>query len=373
MAVSAWSEVRGPTTGIVINAGDTDDITLRGLDISGVPGAVGPFPLFGIDIQNAGAVHIEKSSIGGFPEDGGACIQAVTAKTVRVYIDDSMLRHCLVGVYANGNAVSTSRSLVILDNTRIERGFNANAASSSIGLWIQGFMAVTLRNSVISRHTTGVKVDANVAGASGALDIINSVLTQDTNGVYFSGTGGTANSQIKVVGSQLTSLTNDAFNVISSAIGRNVVLSISGTRIQGAANAVTLQESAADPNTRMYVEIDGSQAINIANAIDTNSTNGGKAYAVVRDTTFAHVNAAIKTRGTFGSVSLIRSQVNNCTIAVDHGAGVVRLDGNHIVKCADGFVNNGSPNIVSNGLNMVYDIDNLSGFSYITPMVVQLQ
>ena len=139
-----------PTTGIVINAGDTDDITLRGLDVSGVPGAVGPFPLFGIDIQNAGAVHIEKSSIGGFPEDGGACIQAVTAKTVRVYIDDSMLRHCLVGVYANGNAVSASRSLVMLDNTRIERGFNANAASSSIGLWVQGFMAVTLRNSVIS-------------------------------------------------------------------------------------------------------------------------------------------------------------------------------------------------------------------------------
>ena len=93
----------------------------------------------------------------------------------------------------------------------------------------------------------------------------------------------------------------------------------------------------------------------------------------MRDSTLAHVNAAVKTRGTFGSVSLIRSQVNNCTIAVDHGAGVVRLDGSHIVKCADDFVNNGSGNIVSNGRNMVHDIDNLSGFVYITPTKIRLE
>jgi len=246
-------------------------------------------------------------------------------------------------------------------------------ASLSTGMWIQGFMAVSLRNSVISRQTTAVKVEANVVGASGALDVIDSLLTQDTNGIYFSGTASGANSQLKVVGSELTSITNDAFNVVNSAVGRNVVLAVSGSRIQGGANAVTLQNSAPDANTRMYVNMDGSQAINITNVIDTNSTNGAKAYAVVRDSTFANINTAVKTRGTFGSVSLIRSQVNNCTIVVDHGAGVVRLDGNHIVKCADGFVNNGSGNIVSNGVNMVHDIDNLSGFTYITPTKIGLE
>jgi hypothetical protein len=46
-------------------------------------------------------------------------------------------------------------------------------------------------------------------------------------------------------------------------------------------------------------------------------------------------NTAVKTRGSsVVSVSLIRSQVNNCTIVVDHGFGTVRLDGNHIVKCS---------------------------------------
>jgi len=361
-----------PTTGIVINAGDNDDVILRGLDITGVPGSA-PLPLIGIDIQNAGAVHIEKSSISNFPEDGGSCLQVVTAKSVRVYVDDSFLRHCLTGIYANGNVVSASRSALIIDNTRIERGFNANPASLSIGLWMQGFFAVSLRNSVISRNAFGVKIDANLAGASGALDIIDSLLTQNTNGVYFSGTAGGSSTLLKVTGSQLTSLTNDAFNLSNSAIGRNVILTVSGTRIHGTANAVTLQNSAADANTRMYVEMDSSQAVNVANAIDTNSTNGAKTYAVVRDSTLAHVNAAIKTRGTFGSVSLIRSQVNNCTIAVDHGTGVVRLDDSHVVKCADDFVNNGSGNIVSTGRNMVHDIDNLSGFVYIPPMIIPLK
>ena len=68
-----------PTTGIVINAGDTDVITLRGLDISGVPGAA-TAPADGIDIKNAGAVHIEKSSIANFTQDTSACVNAVSAK-----------------------------------------------------------------------------------------------------------------------------------------------------------------------------------------------------------------------------------------------------------------------------------------------------
>jgi len=361
-----------PTTGILINAGDNDDVVLRGLDVTGVAGTP-PLPLIGIDIQNAGAVHIEKSSIGNFPEDGGACIQVVTTKTVRVYVDDSFLRHCLTGIHANGSVVSSSRSALIVDNTRIERPFNSNPASSGIGLWLRGFFAASLRNTVISRETYAVKIDADLAGANGALDIIDSLFTQSTNGVYFSGSAGGGNTQIKVTGSQLTSLTNDAFNLANSAIGRNAFLTVSGTRIQGVANAVTLQNSAADVNTRMYVEMDSSQAVNVANAIDTNSTNGGKTYAMVRDSTLAHVNAAVKTRGTFGSVSLIRSQINNCTIAVDHGAGVVRLDDSHVVKCADDFVNNGSGNIVSSGRNMVHDVDNLSGFVYITPTKITLE
>ncbi len=256
-----------PTTGIVINAGDTDDITLAWpRHLRRARRAWRPFPLFGIDIQNAGAVHIEKSSIGNFPAGWRRLHPARYGKTVRVYIDDSFLRDCRVGVYAQRQCrVRRAPSLVDPNRQHPHRTNALNAvASGTSGLVLTGNFTVALRNSII-------------AGAGDRIFASNSIAT--------------ASSRAYVIGSPITR---------------------SG-------------------------------------------------------------NAAIKTRGTFGSVSLIRSQVNNCTIAVDHGAGVVRLDGNHIVKCADGFVNNGSPNIVSNGLNMVYDIDNLSGFSYITPMVVQLQ
>ena len=85
----------------------TDVITLRGLDISGVPGAVGPFPLIGIDIQNAGTVHIEKSSISNFTQPTSACINAAPSAPVIVYVDDSFLRECRTGINANGTAVPT--------------------------------------------------------------------------------------------------------------------------------------------------------------------------------------------------------------------------------------------------------------------------
>ena len=126
----------GPTTGIVINAANGDDITLRGLDISGVPGAAGPFPDIGIDIQNAGGVHIEKSTVSNFTQDTSACIKINVATTVRVFVEDSFLRECRTGVYANGTAVVSNRPSVVVDNTRIERGRGPTVA---YGVWIQGF------------------------------------------------------------------------------------------------------------------------------------------------------------------------------------------------------------------------------------------
>ena len=262
---------------------------------------------------------------------------------------------------------------MFIDNTRIERGFNANVASSTTGVWMQGFIAVTLRNTMISRYTTAVQVDSNLASANNQLDVIDSDITQTTNGLRFSGTAGPGGSFMRVNGSHLTSLTNDAFNLANSAVGRNVNLTISNSSIGNTANAVTLANSAADGtgNTRMYLTMNDTQATNVANVVDMNSTNGSKTYAVVRDSTMANINTAIKTRGSaVVSASLIRSQVSNCTMVVDHGFGIVRLDGNHIVKCADDFVNNGSGNIVSLKNNLVYDIDNLSGFTYIVPTVI---
>src|SRR4029453_15767335 len=98
--------------------------------------------------------------------------------------------------------------------------------------------------------------------------------------------------------------------------------------------------------------------------------NGGKAHGVGGGSTIAHVTTAVKTRGSSSvQASLVRTLIDSCTIAVDHGFGIVRLGGNHIVAFANDFVNNGSGNIVSIDNNLVYNIDNLSGFTYITPSI----
>ncbi len=373
--ISVLGGVGNPTTGIVINAGDTDDVILRGLDITGVAGTP-PLPLIGIDIQNAGAVHIEKSSIGNFPEDGGACIQVVTAKTVRVYVDDSFLRHCLTGIHANGTVVSSSRSGVFVDNTRIERGFNANPASSPVGIWMQGFMAVSLRNTAISRQTTAVKFDSDLGGANNSLDIVDSEFSQNTNGIYYAATGDNGTSAIRVVGSQVTNTTNDAFNIANSATGRNTFLTIGNSVIAQPARQVALLNSSTDTvNARAVLEMDNTRVLNANTvSIDLSSPNGAKTAAYMRDSTFAQGATVIKTRGASQvAASLIRSEVNNCATVVDHGVGTVRLQENHIVACSDDFVNNGSGTVLSDGRNVVDGIPNMSGFTYITPAAVTLK
>jgi hypothetical protein len=365
-----------PTTGIVINAGDTDDITLRGLDVNGVAGAP-PLPLIGIDIQNAGAVHIEKSSVGNFPEDGGVCIKLTTAKTVRLYVVDSFLRHCLTGVYANGSVVSASRSGVFIDNTRIERGFNANPLSASTGVWMQGFIALSLRNSMISRHTTAVQFDSGLANANNTLDIVNSELTQNTSGLLYSATANNGAGQIRISGSQITSTTNDAISLANSAVGRNTILTIGDSFIGVAARGVVLTNTSADTaNARLMVDMDNTRVLNAGSvAIDVSSTpSGAKTRAIVRDSTLAHGPTIVKTRGPSAvNVSLIRSDVHNCSTVVDHGSGIVRLQSNHLAICDNDFVNSGSGNIVSDGQSVVDGIPNASGLVYITPTPVTLK
>ena len=119
------------TTGVVINAGDFDVVTLRGLDIVGVPGAP-PLPLIGIDIQNAGTVHIEKSSINNFTQDASACIHASSPKPIKIFVNDSFLRECRAGIAVHGTGPDdASRIGLVVDNTRIEHGVTTGPSGAA--------------------------------------------------------------------------------------------------------------------------------------------------------------------------------------------------------------------------------------------------
>ncbi|MEP7060758.1 MAG: hypothetical protein ABI881_00025 [Betaproteobacteria bacterium] len=364
--------IPGAIGSVVGNGGDAivintpGDVTLRNLQVLNFSGGVN-----GVTIHNAGAVHIEKTSIDGFRDDSSSCIRLDSANTVRLYVDDSFLRQCRNGIFATGTSTA-NRSSVIVDNTRIERGFNS-ASPTSIGVWMTGAVDVTLRNSVISREDQGVRFENPASGTTSHLNLDRSQITRSTTAlVYVNGVANGAGS-ISIKNS-LVSGGSDLLNISNTAVGGNAVVIVEDSEISNTSgNGATIANSAADANTRIQLELVRSQVKNSGGvAVSLSATNGAKSYLYAHDSELAHAATAVKTFGNTGglTVSLVRSTIYHTTTAIDHGFGKVRLDGSHIVNNANDFVNNGSNNIVSLGNNMVTDNDNASGFAYITPTII---
>ena len=350
---------------IVINA--TGDVTLRNLQILNLSGGVN-----GINIANAPAVHIEKTSIDGFSTDASSCIRLDSPNTVRLYVDDSFLRHCRNGIFANGAATSNVTS-VIVDNTRIERGFNS-ANPTTIGVWMMGAVDVDLRNCVISRQDQGVRFENPVGSSTSHLLVDRTEITRTNTALVYSNGITNAAAQILIKNSRLA-VNGDGVNVTNTAVGGNTYVKVADSEIANTStNGVTVANSAADTNTRVFVELARSQVKNV-NGIDVSlsASNGSKSYLYAQESEIAHAATAVKTAGSGAGtvrVSLVRSEIFHTTTAIDHGFGEVRLDGSHIVNNANDFVNSGSGAIVSLGNNMVTDNDNLSGLVYITPSII---
>jgi hypothetical protein len=364
--------IPGALGSVVGNGGDAiiintaGDVTLRNLQILNFSGGVN-----GVNIQNAGAVHIEKTSIDGFNADASSCIRLDSPNTVRLYVDDSFMRQCRNGVFANGAATS-NRSSVLLDNTRIERGFNV-ANPTTIGVWMTGAVDVSLRNSVISRQDQGIRFENPVSSSSSVLLLDRSEVTRTNTALLYTNGVANAGGQIAIKNSQVSD-NADLLNVTNTAVGGSVAVKVTDSDfVNSGSNGVTVSNSAADINTRVFVEFVRSQLKNVTTGVSLTATNGGKAYFYAQDSEIAHAVTAIKTAGSGAGtarVSLIRSAIFHTTTAVDHGFGEVRLDGSHVVNNANDFVNNGSGSVVSLGNNMVTDNDNASGFTYITPSII---
>jgi len=364
--------IPGALGSVVGNGGDaiiintTGDVTLRNLQILNFNAGVN-----GVTIQNAGAVHIEKTSIDGFSTEAGSCIRFAVTNSVRLYVDDSFLRHCRNGIYATAT-VTPENSLISLDNTRIERGFGPTLA---YGIWMQGCLAISLRNSVVAWDKVGIpmvgiQTDSLSPGCFSALEVVNSQIFGDDAAVQFANTTAGATGNISIAGSQILG-GNTSISISNTAVGGNIHLVLTDSRVAYADAGVKLSNSAADANTRIFAELVRSQVMDMnAAAIDLSATNGSQMILSARDFEIANAVTGVKTRGTSPMlVTLIRSSVHSLTTAVDHGNGKVRLDGNNFAACVNDFVNNGSGIIVSLGNNMGECADT-SGLTYITPTII---
>jgi hypothetical protein len=369
--ISVLGGASGITTGITINAGDTDVVTLRGLDISGVPGPA-PLPRRGIDILNAGVVHIEKSSIANFTQDDSGCIALVTSRSVQLYVVDSFLRECNAGIGAFGNVATPILPLVVVDNTRIENGVNTGGTGNpTCGVCMGGYVGVSLRNSMISQQDFGVEFDGLVAGAVPSyLDIVNSKLLGNATGVKFDNSTAGAGAQISIVGSQLTGST-DLMQVSHSAASGITDVRIVDSYLAFATNGLHFANSATGATANLLAELVRTEISRVITQVDVSATNGSNLSLDIRDSNLSFAATLLRTSGTSPlNVSVIRSHLHHATTAIDHGHGLVQLDGSHVSNNGNDFVNNGSGNIVSNGHNMVTANVNASGFTYITPTVI---
>ncbi len=260
--ISALGAGINPTTGVIINAGDTDVITLRGLDINGVP-STAPLPMFGIDIQNAGTVHIEKSSISNFTQDTSACINLTTAKAIQLFVTDSFLRECRNGVVVTGNGIDdTVRPSVVIDNTRIEHMLNT-ASTGTVAVRLADAFLVTVRNSVLAWAGDGVKATNNASSAvNSRVYVANSQITRMGNAAIETGGGAGAGLNVNVADSLLN------FNSAGLLHGHGQAIFVTNVIANNANSLVDCGGGATGVKSLAYGGGNGSNAM-------YNNTDGG--------------------------------------------------------------------------------------------------
>lgn len=351
---------------IVINA-PGKDVTLRNLFVLHLNG------VNGINIQNAAAVHIEKTTVHDFSGANSHCIVYNSAAVIRMYVVDSFLRHCRVAISAHATAVppqGTPRSSLVIDNTRIERASGTQAT----GILQKGCIDVVFRNSTISRFESAIQMESLIADCFSHLQVDGSNLARNTTAIRVTSATVNGHARVAIAGTQILN-SGDGIIATNSAIGSTVHLQVSNSAVGfTGGNGVTLANSAADTNSSMTMNLANSQLNSITgSAVDLSSTNGSQITFVARDSSFAHATRMVKTAGTGAGrlrVSLIRSNLQHATFAVDHGFGTVRLDGSHFTQLINSFVNSGSGDIRSLGNNWLTNFDNASGLTYITPTII---
>jgi hypothetical protein len=365
--------ITGALGSLVANGGDAviinaplGDVTLRNLAILNLSGGVN-----GITIQAADAVHVEKLSIDGFNTDASSCINVNAVTQFRVFVSDSNLQECRNGIYANEPVLLNGTSQLYVDNTRIEHAINTGGVNAT-GMWIQGEIIVSLRNSVITAGGAvvfnAIQFDANIGGE---LNIINSDLYRAGTGVLVTNTTSHGGPLVSIVRSQIQH-TTDSMIVTSSTTGGTVSLKIIDSHVADSDNGIQLSNS-GDATSTFDVDLARSEIIGIGTtALDLAATNGGHLVLGMRDSTLSTSQTLINTSGTASDirVSLIRSNFRQSHIAMNHGQGLIELDGVHVNRNANDFVNSGSGNIVSLGNNFVNDNVDGSAFTYITPTII---
>jgi hypothetical protein len=173
------------THGIVVNAGASDTVVLRGLDIEGLGTG-----LSGVRFLAGGALHVENCTINGFTQSG---IHFVPSGASRLSVEDTVVRNSPGASYAGISILpgAGASARVTLDrvrllgnthglraagNTRIVARSCAATGNTGTGFFISPNAQLNLDGCEASANANGVR-----AFAAGAIvRLANTVVTDNT-------------------------------------------------------------------------------------------------------------------------------------------------------------------------------------------------
>ncbi len=192
------------TNGVVVNAGATDFVVLRGLDFEGIGTG-----LNGINFLAGGALQVENCTINNFTQKG---INFVPSGVAQLAVRNTIIRNqtgaAAAGIVITPGAAGSANA--ILDDVTIERGL--------AGITITAGSKVTIRRSTVA-GTTNNGILALSAGLPASVVIEDSVVTGGTGTGLTTGAVRADSAGATITLSNVTIANNASNGVIETAGG----------------------------------------------------------------------------------------------------------------------------------------------------------
>lgn len=166
------------TTGVIVNAGASDSVVLRGLSIEGFGTAID-----GIRFLNGLSLTVENCQINRVTQKG---IKFIPSGASQLYVKNTVIRNANfasgAGIFIQPGAAGSAQ--VTIDHVQIER--------NAVGIEADDRSKVSIRESDISRNSgDGIRALSTVGGANNSvINVVSSLVTFNTgSGVKAEGTG----------------------------------------------------------------------------------------------------------------------------------------------------------------------------------------
>jgi hypothetical protein len=183
-------------TGIVVNAGVNDVVTIKDVDINGAGTGV-----FGIRFIAGKTLNVQNVWISGFTSNG---IEFAPANGGNLVVDEVTIQKCATGIRI---AATSNFSFTNINRTRI-------TGMSVDGIRVESGGRATIRDSVISQNTSnGVNVTSAIGNAGANLE--NTVLNNNSVGLNSANGGGSTQISGVLITSCVTGIANTGGAVIS--------------------------------------------------------------------------------------------------------------------------------------------------------------